>query len=105
MSEDKIQHEIVMWLQDQKIYFFSVPNEGAGKDAVIRMTRLKAMGLRPGTSDLVLVLPNRVVFVEVKTDTGIQSKLQKVFQERVTALGHEYLLVRSLKDLVDNLVI
>jgi hypothetical protein len=107
LSEARLQSQIVQYLQSKNIYFFSVPNEAAGRDAAIRMARMKAMGLRSGVSDLVLVLPGRVVFLEVKEAGGVQSEAQKRFQEKVEALGHQYFLVKSLEDLqkvVDTIV-
>jgi hypothetical protein len=56
------------------------------------------MGLRPGASDLVLVLKNRVIFMEVKTTDGKQSPAQERFEARVKELGHEYVVVRNLYD-------
>ena len=57
-----------------------------------------ATGLKRGASDLIVLFPNRVVFCEVKTPTGVQSEAQKDFQEQVENLGFEYILVRSLLD-------
>jgi hypothetical protein len=97
LKEQRIQYEIVMYLQSQGIYFFSVPNEAARKG------NFQATGMRPGVSDLVVVLPGRVIFVEVKNEIGRQRPGQKIFQERVTALGHQYIVVRSVQDVVDIL--
>lgn len=97
MSEAKIQWEICQWLQANGIYFFSVANEAAGRSAVKQM-QLIGMGLRPGVSDLVVVMPGRVVFLEVKAADGEQSKAQKQFEAKVTALGFEYRVVRSVED-------
>lgn len=103
MSEARLQSQIVQYLQSKNIYFFSVPNEAAGRDAAIRMARLKAMGLRSGVADLVLVLPGRVVFLEVKDTGGVQSEAQKRFQTKVGELGHDYFVVKSLED-VDRII-
>ena len=41
-----------------------------------------------GVSDRVVILPSGIVwFVELKTDTGKLSKLQALFNKRITALG------------------
>lgn len=100
-SEGRIQYEVVQWLQSEGIFFFSVPNEGAGGN-VRMMTKLVSMGLRAGASDLVIVLQGRVIFLELKDDEGVQSKLQKVFQDRVEGLGHTYWLCRSLDEVKEN---
>jgi hypothetical protein len=60
---------------------------------------LKATGLLAGASDTILILPTgKLVFCEVKTETGSQSPEQIDFQKRVEALGFEYWLVRGLAD-------
>lgn len=97
MNESKIQYDICQYLQKQGIYFFSCPNELAGKDPK-RMRHFVAMGLRSGVSDLILLLPGRVIFMEVKTSTGRQSDNQKKFEKKVTELGFEYFLVRSVDE-------
>lgn len=60
--------------------------------------QLKASGVMPGVSDLIVIIPNKTIYVEVKTETGTQSEKQKEFQQIVEALGFEYYLVRSLDD-------
>jgi hypothetical protein len=101
-EESKIQCDIVQYLQLRGIFFFSVPNEiaggGRGKTAMIRTARAKSMGLRSGVSDLIIVLPSKILFMEVKTNTGRQSENQKYFQKKVTELGFEYFIVKSVED-------
>ena len=69
MKESDLQKAIVEYLELMGVYFFAINNEmaGGGKSAKIRMQHFKAMGLRAGASDLVLVLREKVVFMEVKT--------------------------------------
>ena len=103
-AEDKIQQEIYMWFNntycgkdaEKRCYIFSVPNGGTRNTR--EAMRLVSTGMRAGVSDLIILLPNRCIFVEVKTATGVQSKKQKEFAKIVKALGFEYLLVRSLAD-------
>jgi len=98
LSEARIQAQIVQYLQTRGVYFFSVPNEAAGRDAAARMAKLKAMGLRSGVADMVLLFPGRTVFVEVKDDNGKQSEAQKRFQDKVESLGFPYFIVKSVAD-------
>ena len=64
----------------------------------------KAMGYQKGQSDLVLILPNRVVFAEIKNGkAGRQSEDQKKFENKIRKLGHEYLIWRSVQDCEDFL--
>ena len=46
------------------------------------------------SSDLIVVLPNKVYFVEIKNPNGKgrQSPAQRDFEDAVRAYGHEYLL-------------
>jgi hypothetical protein len=65
-----------------------------------------ATGLLAGVSDLIIVLPNKIVFVEMKDATGKQSPGQIEFEHTVTNLGFEYYLIRSVDEFklnIDNL--
>lgn len=102
-SESKIQQEIVMWFNNNyclkshnpKCTIFSVPNEGKNvKEQMYKRT----LGMKSGVSDLIVIQPNRCIFVEVKTEIGKQSDKQKEFETTVKNLGFEYILVRSLED-------
>jgi hypothetical protein len=73
---------------------FSVPNERAD---FRELARLKSTGLTVGVSDMILVTPEKVFFIEVKNAKGKQSEVQEKFQKRVESMGYEYFLVRSLE--------
>lgn len=90
--EYHLQHEILLWANANRpdIVVFPVINEGAYNNKL--QTVLK------GVSDLVVVLPQKVIFVELKQPKGVQSKFQKVFQNRVEKLGKEYYIIRSLDE-------
>jgi hypothetical protein len=45
-----------------------------------------------------VIQPNRIIFVELKLEKGKQQKNQIEFETKVSALGFEYYLVRSLDD-------
>ena len=103
MTEEKIQYQIVEYFNNTfclkfhnpRYCIFSVPNDTTD---VRELMRKKSTGLKAGVSDLIVLLPNRCLFFEVKTTTGIQSEKQKEFQQQVEDLGFEYFLVRSLFD-------
>jgi len=102
MSEDKIQQEIIIYYRNyfQLLYkdclIFSIPNGGL-RDKRTAML-MKATGLTPGASDLIVIYFGRLLFVECKTDVGTQSEEQKVFAQRVRDCGFAYHLVRSLHE-------
>jgi len=102
MSESKIQHEIVKALRKTGALVFSVPNELAKSNAVA-MGQAVAMGLWAGVSDLVVVLPGKVIFLEVKTESGKQSPKQIEFERRVKEMGHNYHVVRSVQESMEAL--
>lgn len=101
--EDRLQAEIVAYFNNQyclkhhnpRFMIFAIPN--GGNRNKIEAMKFKATGLLAGASDLVVILPNFVAFVELKTDLGIQSEVQKDFANRVDVLGFEYIIIKSLE--------
>ena len=84
VSEAKIQQEIVVWFKNNyclkhhnnRCCIFSVPNEAGYKNRNFKLT-----GMMPGVSDLIIVIPNKTIYIELKTETGRQSPKQKEFEE------------------------
>ena len=103
ITEERIQYDIVNWFSNTyclkfhnpRCFIFSVPNDTSD---VRELMRKKSTGLKAGVSDLIVLLPEKVLFIEVKTETGTQSEKQLEFQSLVESLGFEYILVRSLSD-------
>lgn len=100
-TESKIQQEIVMWFRNEysrnlspKPLIFSIPNE---RSNVKEQSRMIATGLLSGVSDLIVLLPNKTLFVEVKDEKGTQKPKQKEFEQNATSLGFKYYLVRDLE--------
>jgi len=119
-SEAKLQQEIVTWYKNtyclkhypDRCMIFSVPNEGRGAQSA----RLIQTGLYPGCADLVVIhrISKYVIgpckpillFIEVKTDTGVQSDKQKQFEVHCRQMGVRYEIVRDLgafKRVIENL--
>ena len=92
-SEETIQKEIVNYCRLNNILIFCVPNEATRNNS-----KFIGMGVLSGVSDLVLILQNKVIFVELKNHKGSQSEKQKHFQINVDDLGHYYIIIRSLED-------
>ena len=101
-KEDVLQAKIIVFFKNQyqingKGLIFAVPNGGSRN--IIEAKKLKATGLMAGVSDLIILKPNgETIFIEVKTDIGIQSPIQINFQKKVEELGFKYCLVRSLEE-------
>ena len=58
---------------------------------------------KSGSSDIIIFMPNRTIFVEVKTEKGKQTDNQIEFQNAITKLGYEYYIVRDLME-VDAII-
>ena len=52
----------------------------------------------PGGADLIGIYRGKFLGVEIKTPTGKQTPEQRTFQELVTKLGGEYLILRSVEE-------
>ena len=105
MTESKIQQQIVEYFNNTyclkhhnpRGLIFSIPNGGTRKK--LEAITLKATGLLAGVSDLIVILPNgKLIFVEIKTDTGKMSEKQIEFKQRVEELGYEYWLIRNIEE-------
>jgi len=103
-QENSIQQEIVVWFTNQyclkhhspRCVIFHCPNGGSRN--VLEAINLKRMGVLSGVSDLIVLTPSKMLFIEVKNEVGTQSPAQKEFQARVESLGFQYFIVRSLAD-------
>lgn len=94
-TEHIIQKSIVRWFKKElpEYIIFSTNNE-----ATYNNSYYLEGGVLQGVSDLVVVLPNKVLFIELKADKGIQSKSQKEFEAKITSLGYNYYVIRSLAE-------
>lgn len=105
-SEDKMQAEYFQWAliaipASYKYHLFHVPNGGTRNK--VEAMKMKAMGLRRGISDLILINPvNMVVHgVELKIKGGYQSTEQKECQQawgndNYTLIVEDFLLFKAL---------
>ncbi len=64
-------------------------------------TRRRVRGCPKGTADYIVIMPNRVIFLELKSDVGKQSKEQKEFQGKVEEQGALYYVVRSVDEVME----
>jgi hypothetical protein len=105
INENNLQAEIYKWFHNTyclkshnpRGLIFSIPNGGTRN--IREAMTFKATGLLKGASDLVVIFPNgKLCFVELKIAKGFQSAEQKDFECRVSSLGYEYHLIRSLDE-------
>lgn len=98
-EEYNTQMACVKWfrLQYPQYLCFSCPNE-----ATYRNKQYFAnIGALAGVSDLICVLPNKILFIELKSKTGRQSIEQKAFMEKVEGLGFDYYVIRNIEDFIE----
>lgn len=91
-GESQFQRAVVRYLRLRNVFCFSIPN---GVHLTTIQSKIAvAEGLLHGVSDLILVTPNKVTFIEIKNPNGKgkQSENQKEFQKKVESLGFEYLI-------------
>jgi len=101
--EETMQQQCVTWFDYQypslKLRLHSSPN--GGKRNIREGARFKAMGVRAGFPDLILLHPNNFypfMGIELKTEKGRQSEHQKEYQKMFEEIGAKYVIVRSLDD-------
>jgi hypothetical protein len=107
MRESLIQKAILEYIAARHIFAIRVNSgvhfsESKGKRYATRLAL-------PGTADI-LAFPHKYeymvdlgpypLWLEVKSERGKQSELQKSFQAQVEAEGHRYAIVRSIEDIV-----
>ena len=114
-SETDIQIAIVDYLSlisaRHGFLFFAVPNEAMQPSngrtlsggEYGRIKRLKRMGLTAGVADLVLTHKGRAYFLECKKPGGQLSDNQKLFRQRALDCGAEYVVVKSVDDVISAL--
>ena len=69
-----------------------------GSRGQIRQSILVGMGVYAGFADLIVISGGRVLFLEVKSQTGRLRKSQEVFRDTVCAQSFGWALVRSVDD-------
>lgn len=104
-EEDNLQIACRYWFDAQypqlAMLLHHSPNEGLLPKSARDGAKRKAMGVRAGFPDFILLIPSHgyhYLCVELKTATGRQSTNQKSYEEAVTAVGGKYVICRSLDE-------
>ena len=102
-SEAKIQQSCVQWFKNNyclrhhspRCVIQSVPNESKSKqETLVKLS----MGMLPGASDLVVIIPGIVLFVEVKRPGEKPRENQREYRDTVIELGFRYEVVTSIEE-------
>ncbi len=106
-EEHRLQCACVNWFRlqypDHASALFAVPN-GGRRDRVSG-AKLKAEGVLPGVSDLILLLPrgrHHGLLIEMKTERGKQSQAQRDWQRDMVHRGYKYMVIRSIDEFIDR---
>lgn len=104
-EEHDLQCACVNWFNLQhpnmRLNLFAVPN-GGRRDKVTG-ARLKAEGVRPGVSDLILLKQRHgygALLIEMKTAKGVLSQLQRIWRNHIQLDGYKYVVCRSVQDFI-----
>jgi hypothetical protein len=103
MSEDQLQAKIFQYhwntYPKERGRLFHINQKSRNS---IEGNRMKAMGVIPGISDMCFLGSNGAVYwLELKTLEGRQSQGQISWQSTCEALGHTYLIIRSLEEFLE----
>lgn len=78
----------ITWRNECGVGWVGAAVHSAEGTTVLRSARRLTFGLMPGSSDLVGMTPDgRLLAVEVKTENGRKREKQKLFIDRVRAMG------------------
>ena len=78
--EEQEQKALVQWLKLKKIFHFAPMNENKQsftnpKVAMMIENKAKSMGKVKGVSDLIIMLPNKILFIELKRQEKSKTKV------------------------------
>lgn len=100
MTEHDIQTQCITWYRSNfpNGIIFAVPNQG--RRTASQMSYFIQEGFTPGAPDLVAMdISGKIIFIEMKTETGRLSKYQIEFQEKCDYIdGDLYFVCRSIED-------
>ena len=81
-----------------ELHWTAIPN-GELRHPTVAL-RLRAEGVKPGTADIVILLPNQTAWLELKSPKGSLTWEQKGFAAKAMRLGHYWGMARSLPEAI-----
>jgi len=102
--EDGIQKACIdllaVYEQRGKLTYLHVPNGARLTNAKRQGGRMKALGVRAGVPDLIIVWPmGRTAWIELKAPGGTMRATQKDWRDMLQGFGHEWYLMRDADQL------
>lgn len=77
-----------------------------GKRNLREASRFKAMGVRAGFPDLILLIANKeynYLAIELKAPKGVQTEKQKEYQRLIESNGGKYSICRKVDDFINTI--
>lgn len=102
-QEEDLQQSCVRWFDYEypslRHLLHHSPN--GGRRTLREAARFKSMGTKAGFPDLILCMAARGyhgLFIEMKSEKGTQTALQKTWQTALEEQGYRYVVCRSFDD-------
>lgn len=103
--ESSEQETLVKYLEIKRLKFTSIPNSTFTKSFAIKMKN-KREGLRKGLPDMLVILPTKLLFIELKRyEGGVLSPEQKEWIEQLNKIGNqvEAIVCRGCGEAIDKI--
>ena len=104
--ESDLQKACINWFRYRYSHLsklcFSVPNGGFRNAR--EAARMKAEGVVAGASDIILLVGRggyNALCIELKTEKGRQTELQREWQKEAERNGNRYVIMRSLEEFIN----
>ena len=98
VKEKDIQNAILAWLNYNGFFCWPMQNQGQ-YDPIKKIYRKPPKWFVYGVPDIMVAMQYGIVlFIEVKTPVGKLSEHQQQFKARLGALGHKYVVAKSVED-------
>lgn len=86
MTESLEQQKLIQWLKLKKLFYFAPMNENQASftNRIVAMkqeVKAKSMGKVKGVSDVIVMLPNKILFIELK-------RAKKILKSGKTSISH-----------------
>ena len=82
-----------------ELYWSAIPN--GGKRNLSVAVKLKREGLKPGSPDLYVMLPEgKIAWLELKVKGGSLSLEQRMFRDVCQRLGHHWAVAKTLDEVI-----
>ncbi len=99
MTEAKVQHECLVWLNQNGFYAWRNNSTGLFDPKAGRYRKPQGFAIS-GVSDIIAFRDGITYFIEVKGPMGELRKSQAAFGAQCARRGVPYMVVRSLEELV-----